>query len=102
IKGNFRLFVKNEEQVDSKHLMYNLTLLATNGKKYQFMGFKLLTNTTVHNAYAETTTIYATIYEYKNGDETSNAGVDINRKIIGRGILRISFSDFFKQIRTFK
>ncbi|CAG8634751.1 16267_t:CDS:10, partial [Cetraspora pellucida] len=100
IKGNFRLFVANEEQVDSKNLMYNLILLATNGKKYRLMGFKLLTNTTARNAWTETTTIYVTIYEYKDEDETFN-DVDMNRKVIGRGVLRISVSDFKKQIRTF-
>ncbi|CAG8595486.1 24497_t:CDS:10, partial [Gigaspora margarita] len=100
-KGNFRLFITDEDRVDSKKLMYNFNLLSTNGEKYQFMGFKLLTNSSMFEEWTETTTIYSTIYEYNNGNENNlSDDVDTNRKVIGRGILYVTVSDFRKQLQT--
>lgn len=100
-KGKFRLFITDEDRVDSKKLMYNFNLLSTNGEKYQFMGFKLLTNSSMFEEWTETTTIYSTIYEYNNGNENNlSDDVDTNRKVIGRGILYVTVSDFRKQLQT--
>ncbi|CAG8512938.1 4961_t:CDS:2, partial [Scutellospora calospora] len=113
-KGKFRLFVKNDEQVDSHAMMYNFNLLATDGKKYRFKGFKKLQNTNVFTAWEQVTTLYVTVFECpeeneyvfsNNMDQNKDDDIDVNhenRKVIGRGILHLEVSNFIKQLSTLK
>ncbi|CAG8576372.1 6145_t:CDS:2, partial [Scutellospora calospora] len=50
VQGKFRLFIKEKNQVDANTMMYNLNLVATDGSKYRFKGFKLLDNDSVLGA----------------------------------------------------
>ncbi|CAG8539541.1 4875_t:CDS:10 [Dentiscutata erythropus] len=113
-KGKFRLFVKEQEQVDSRAIMYNLNLLATNGKIYRFKGFKTVLDTNVLTAWEQVTTLYVTVFECieENENDFDNLiiqneddDIDINpenRKVVGRGILYVELSNFIKQLTTMK
>src|SRR6266487_6324009 len=45
-RGKFRLFIPDTDRVDSNRMMYDLILLATDGTKYRFEGYKLVGNGT--------------------------------------------------------
>ncbi|KAF0475607.1 FAD/NADP-binding domain-containing protein [Gigaspora margarita] len=112
--GKFRLFVNDKEQVDSRAVMYNFNLLATNGKKYRFKGFKTLLDTNVFTAWDQVTTLYVTVFDCTEEDENEFSNIivqnddddmDINqekRKVIGRGILYVELSSFLKQLSTLR
>ncbi|CAG8453825.1 11879_t:CDS:10 [Diversispora eburnea] len=103
LRGKFRLFISEGDRVDTNSMMYNLNLMATDGTKYRFKGFKLLDQSNILNAVVDVTTLYVSVYEFRDGDDLnfdtdSDADDDEGRKVIGRGILEILPNDFIKQI----
>lgn len=106
LQGKFRLFIQEKERVDSNAMMYNLNLMATDGTKYRFKGFKLLDQSSILNAVVDVTTLFVSVYEFRDGDDEkfdtdADADDDEGRKVIGRGILEILPNDFIKQMATF-
>jgi cholesterol oxidase len=70
-------------------MWYRLPLVATDGTRFFFEGFKVVRPGTVTDAWAATTTLYATVHHDRPGGP-----------IAGRGILRIAPTDFAKQLTT--
>jgi len=114
-RGKFRLFVPEPDKVDSNRMIYNLNLLATDGSKYRFKGFKLVNNSNVLHAWYQTTALFVSVYLRNKKDDdldlddvnANQGGIrevdddeDENLQIVGRGVLRIRPFDFFTQLRT--
>src|SRR5947199_9859757 len=60
--GRFRLFVKDNDIFDSNLMMYDLNLVAADGTKYRFEGYKLVENGSTFSQWEQTTTLMVTIY----------------------------------------
>ena len=88
--GRFQLMVADDElRPDVGHMWYRLPLIAPDGRRFDFTGFKTVAPGTVDDVWAATTTLYVTLRrDGPDGD------------VMGRGILRITPEDFAKQLRT--
>ena len=71
-------------------MRYRMRLSSVEGKNYYFDGFKLIHDDPGIDQWADTTTLYITVYEGE-----SDAGDPI-----GKGILRIRPQDFIRQMTT--
>jgi cholesterol oxidase len=90
--GLFNLFVDNAEDVDTKNMKYEMRLTAEDGRQWWFEGFKVIRDDPALDAWPDTTTLYVTLHD----------GPDAQSPVLGKGILRISPSDFLKQMRTMR
>ncbi|PXY46466.1 GMC oxidoreductase [Flavobacterium hydrophilum] len=89
--GIFNLFVKDENNVKTKLMKYAMQLRTYEGRSYSFYGFKDIRDDKGFDLWADTTTLYITVYEDDNKNNT-----------IGKGILKIAIGDFMKQLQTMK
>ncbi|WP_413295370.1 alpha/beta hydrolase [Bdellovibrio sp. HCB185ZH] len=99
-KGLFNLFVRPEASSDrdtAKEMHYTLFLKDKLGNPWTFFGFKEVIKEDSFEMWSQTTTLYYYIWE---GHSDYNPGETKN--VTGVGILRISVSDFIKQLTTFK
>ncbi|HEV7670328.1 MAG TPA: GMC oxidoreductase [Thermoanaerobaculia bacterium] len=90
--GAFGLFVDNAGGVDVKNMTYRMKLQSVEGKFFFFYGFKKITDATILAAWPQTTTLYTTVYE----------GTDDQGRVVAKGILHISPTDFLRQMTTMK
>ena len=60
------------------------------GRTYFFQGFKAIHDDPGYDLWADTTTLYITVYEGETGDSP----------VLGRGILKIEADDFRRQMTT--
>lgn len=88
--GVFNLFSSDPDQVGVRNMMYNMRLLATDGKSYFFNGFKVVRDDKGLDIWPDTTTLFITLYE----------GEDDQGNVLGKGILEIRPDDFLKQMTT--
>ena len=86
--GTFNLFVVDPTRVDTRLMIYRMTLTTTAGKTLFFSGFKTVHTDTVLQAWPETSTLYITLRD----------GADETAPILGQGILHILPADFQKQM----
>lgn len=91
-QGTFNLFTVDPERVDTTNMRYRMKLTAESGQVYYFEGFKVVHDDAGADMWADTTTLYTTVYE----------GVDATGPVVGKGILRISPDDFARQMTTMK
>ncbi len=91
-EGTFNLFTVDPERVDTTNMRYRMKLTAASGQVYYFEGFKVIHDDAGADAWADTTTLYTTIYE----------GEDATGAVVGKGILRITPDDFARQLTTMK
>jgi cholesterol oxidase len=89
-EGEFNLFVQDPERVGVRLMCYRMKLASAEGKRYYFDGFKSIHDGPGFDVWADTTTLYITVYE---GD---NAG----SPVLGKGILKIHPADFARQMTT--
>ncbi|CAH1758971.1 6683_t:CDS:10 [Entrophospora sp. SA101] len=83
-RGKFRLFVPEPDSVDSNRMIYNLNLLATDGSKYRFKGFKLVNNSNVLHAWYQTTALFVSVYlRNKKDDDLELDEINANQGGIG-------------------
>jgi cholesterol oxidase len=92
VDGVFNLFVNYDQKYNTKRMKYTMPLIAPNGDKYFFEGFKEINEDHGPKIWHETSTLYITIYEGKDNQGT----------LIGKGILHIQPQDFLKQMTTMK
>ncbi len=90
--GIFNLFVRDDENVDTKKMLYRMPITAQDGKSFYFEGFKSIHDDPGLDVWADTTTLYITVYE----------GGDATGPVLGKGILKILPLDFAKQMTTMK
>lgn len=90
--GIFNLFVRDDENVDTKKMIYRMLITAQDGKATYFEGFKSIHDDPGLDLWSDTTTLYITLYE----------GRDATAPVLGKGILKILPLDFAKQMTTMK
>jgi len=88
--GIFNLFVENPEQVDTRNMIYRMTLSTEEGGTYFLHGFKIISERPIADLWRQTTTLYVTVHEGENA----------RGPVSGKGILRIEPLDFAKQMST--
>lgn len=91
--GVFNLFEQFEQQVDTRHMKYDMKLTAEDGNDYFFSAFKTVPEDNgVLNIWHDTSTLYVTLYR----------GPDKSGEVIGSGVMHIHPTDFAKQMTTMK
>jgi cholesterol oxidase len=88
--GEFQLFVVDPTSVDTRNMVYRMTLRSEEGKTYYFHGYKIVRPNSVLDIWHDTSTLYITLY----------VGADESAPVLGTGILHILPSDFAKQMTT--
>ena len=90
--GRFSLFVDDPARVDTRDMRYRMTLTAPDGRNWYFSGTKVVTHTSILEAWPQTSTLYVTV----SASEAPGAAV------VGKGILHILPADFARQMATVK
>jgi cholesterol oxidase len=88
--GTFRLFHRDEDDVDTDHMEYRLPLQALDGRSLLFVGRKTLRHGFVTRAWAATTTLAVDVHD----------GLDESAPVIASGVLEIGPVDLVRQLRT--
>lgn len=88
--GRFNLFTDDPARIDTKDMLYRMTLNAADGRSWFFRGVKLIDRSSLLQAWPQTTTLYVTV----SASEATDAPV------IGKGILHIAPADFMRQMST--
>jgi cholesterol oxidase len=89
-EGAFRLLIVDEETVGTRQMTYRMKLTSEEGKTFWLEGTKIIHDDPFYDAWAETTILYVVLREDGSPDG----------KLIGKGILRITSSEFLKQMST--
>jgi cholesterol oxidase len=88
--GEFQLLAPDDAvDAEVRHMWYRLPLVANDGRRFHFAGFKVVSPGSIGDVWAATTTLYVTLRH----DGPTGA-------IFGRGVLRIEPADFAKQLYT--
>jgi len=90
LRGDFHLFVRDPEHVETRLMRYRLLLGSAGGNKFVFDGFKVIHDDGVSNIWHDTSTLYFTVFH----------GIDSDAPIVGKGILKILPKDFMHQLTT--
>ncbi|HEX6289391.1 MAG TPA: GMC family oxidoreductase [Herpetosiphonaceae bacterium] len=88
--GTFNLFVVDAEQERTRRMRYRMVMETTDGRAYYFDGFKVIHDDFGFDVWADTTTLYITVYEGRSADGP----------LVGKGILKIFATDFARQLTT--
>ena len=89
-RGTFQLLVADDAlDASVSHMRYHLPLVATDGRRFHFEGFKVVSPGIVTDAWPETSTLYVTLRASGPSGAT-----------LGLGVLRIAPADFGRQLRT--
>lgn len=91
-EGKFSLFVVDPTEPATRRMWYKMPLTADNGRVYFFEGFKLIRDRPLTDVWADTTTLYITLFD----------GADGNAPVLGKGILIIRPQDFLRQLSTMR
>jgi len=89
-EGRFNLFVVDQNNVDTRNMVYRMTLNAVDGQEYFFHGVKIIKKGNLLDIWPQTTTLYVTVSQ----SEALDAAV------LGEGVLHISPRDFATQLGT--
>jgi hypothetical protein len=92
LNGKVRFFTVDDEVSDGTNLVYELTLLSTNGEKFLLNGFKRI-NSNIAFSGSKTWTATTTLYTTLTREDGS---------VVGRGILHISWRNFVNEMRTLR
>jgi cholesterol oxidase len=90
--GKFYLFIRDPDQFNLRYMRYLGTLSAPDGSKYFFEGNKHVHNDPGIDIWADTTTLFVTLY----------SGTDHSGNVIGKGIIEIHLKDLRQQLTTIK
>ncbi len=88
--GEFNLFIVDLDSVNTRRMVYRMTMTAEEGKVYYFEGFKVVHNDPGFDLWTDTTTLYITVHD---GDNQGSP-------VLGQGILKILPADFLHQMST--
>jgi cholesterol oxidase len=91
-EAKFNLFTEDREQVATRNMTYRMKLSAEDGREYWFEGVKVIHDDSGLDMWSDTTTLYVTLRE----------GADESGRVMGKGILRISPTDFMRQMTTMR
>lgn len=91
-EGIFNLFVLDPDQPGTRRMRYRMKLVSQAGKTFYFEGFKVIKDEAGLDLWADTTTLYITVYD----------GVDASAPVLGKGIITIRPIDFARQMTTMK
>ncbi|HZM29851.1 MAG TPA: GMC family oxidoreductase N-terminal domain-containing protein [Acidimicrobiales bacterium] len=90
LDGSFRLVQEDPTHVDTWNMRYELLLVADDGRRFSFEGYKVLTDLAFAlDAWNDTTTLYSTLR-------------DEHGRVVAAGVLRITPSDFARQLTTMR
>ena len=90
IDGSFRLVQEDLTHVDTWNMRYEMLLVAEDGRRFSFSGYKVLTDLAFAlDAWNDTTTLYSTLR-------------DEDGQVVAAGVLRISPADFARQVTTMR
>lgn len=87
--GEFRLLAADPERIGRTQMVYAMTLVAADGRRFRFRGVKYVENDRGPDLWADTTTLFVDVH-----DEAGRA--------LARGLLRIGLADFAEQLRTIR
>jgi len=90
--GKFNLFVVDPSEPATRRMWYKMPLTAEDGRGYFFEGFKLMRDRPLTDVWADTTTLYITVFD----------GADGSAPVLGKGILVIRPQDFLHQLTTMR
>lgn len=90
--GVFQLFVNDPNNVDTRNMIYRMTMTSADGHSWFFTGFKVVHPNPVWDVWNDTSTLYITVYN----------GADDKAPVLGKGVLHILPADFAKQMTTLK
>lgn len=90
--GRFNLFVVDPTEPATRRMWYRMPLAAEDGRVYYFEGFKLIRDHPLADVWADTTTLYITVFD----------GADSRAPVLGKGILIIRPQDFLRQLTTIR
>jgi len=90
--GEFRLFPRDPERVETRQMHYRMLLKSIEGKSYLFDGTKFVHDDPGLDMWSDTTTLLVTI----------RAGEDASGPIVARGRLHIQLLDFARQLATLR
>ncbi len=86
-EGRFRLMVPDLTRTETMHMRYEMLLIAADGIRYRFDGFKVIRTEPPWRAWPATTTMFVTI-----SDEHATP--------VCRGIITIGLRDFLRLLRS--
>jgi cholesterol oxidase len=89
-QGWFELFSGDPASATTRRMIYRLELAAPDGRRFRFEGFKRVHQDPGLDLWADTTTLFVTLFEKTVGGET----------LVGKGILRIAPRDLLRQLGT--
>ncbi|NPT58191.1 alpha/beta fold hydrolase [Paraburkholderia elongata] len=88
--GRFNLFVIDETHVDRRNMVYRMTLDSVEGKRFGFVGRKIITRTSPLELWKQTNTLYVQIRDSTTDDAP----------VLGHATLIITPENFLKQQTT--
>ncbi|MDA1313580.1 MAG: alpha/beta fold hydrolase [Acidobacteria bacterium] len=88
--GDFNLLTRDPDRPNVRIMKYHMKLTSLEGKEFFFFGFKTVRDDKKLDLWADTTTLYITIFD----------GPDSDSPVLGRGVLVIKPEDFMKQMTT--
>ena len=89
--GRFNLLVRDEEHAAARQMLYSMPLVADDGRRFFFEGYKQIIDDDGLDLWKDTTTLYVTVHE---GDREG--------PVAAKGIVTIHLADFAKQLTTMK
>jgi cholesterol oxidase len=98
-EGSFGLFVPDPERAGGSLMRYRMILLAADGTRFRFDGFKVLGRRSVLRTWPDTTALYTTIRDAAGGLGSDDGSTGAIR---GMGVLRLKPSDFGRQLTTIR
>jgi len=90
--GAFNLFVADPTNVETRNMIYRMTVRSEEGNAYYFHGYKIVRPNSILDIWHDTSTLYITLYN----------GADETAPVLGTGILHIQPVDFARQLTTMK
>lgn len=88
--GTFLLFVRDDDEVGLRRMVYRMRLGTKEGGRYTFEGHKRVRDDAGFDLWRDTTTLHYTV---RQGDDDGGA-------VVGGGELRIRLADFARQLTT--
>jgi cholesterol oxidase len=90
--GTFNLFVPDPDNVETRNMVYRMTMRTEEGPVYYFHGYKVVRPNSPLDIWHDTSTLYITVHQ----------GADESAPVFGAGILHIEPADFARQMTTMK
>jgi cholesterol oxidase len=90
--GQFNLFVEDNEEIHTHRMHYQMCVRATDGRTFHLAGEKRIRDGRLADTWPAGTTMFLAVH----------AGADATAPVVGRGILRVTPTDFARQLSTLR